>query len=193
MSNEKNDNEKVDQVVPGHDYDGIQEFNNAAPFWWQLFFYISIVWGIGYFVYYQMLGGPTLDQELAARMAVINKTIAAAPQEPAPEQLAAVASSDTALDGGKKVYIEKCQACHADGGAGMVGPNLTDEYWLLGDGSLKSIVSSVKIGVPEKGMPAWGPLLTNDELLHVAAFVKSLAGTLPKNPKGPQGNKVAKN
>lgn len=38
---------------PGHDWDGIQELNNPLPRWWLWSFYATIVWAIGFWIFYQ--------------------------------------------------------------------------------------------------------------------------------------------
>ena len=71
----------------------------------------------------------------------------------------------------------------------MIGPNLADDSFLHG-GSIDSVYLVVAGGVLAKGMPAWGTMLKPDELSHVVAYVKSLQGTSPANPKAPEGVKV---
>lgn len=181
----------IDQLVAGHDYDGIQEFNNPAPFWWQFFFYVSIVFGIGYFIYYQMLGGPTLKQELNEKMA---KYEAMHPKESGPsvseDSLKALLADSGRLANGQKVFVEKCSPCHAPDGGGLVGPNLVDNYWIHGKGTLKDIYTVVSEGVLDKGMPAWKQMITEAEVQDVVAFVKTLKGKPVANAKAPQGELV---
>jgi len=37
-----------------HDYDGIKELDNDLPPWWLNLFYITIIWGVGYFLYFHV-------------------------------------------------------------------------------------------------------------------------------------------
>jgi cytochrome c oxidase cbb3-type subunit 3 len=45
-------------------------------------------------------------------------------------------------------------------------------------------------GVLPKGMPAWGAVLKPEQQKAVVAYVISLHGTHPANPKAPQGDHV---
>jgi cytochrome c oxidase cbb3-type subunit 3 len=89
---------------------------------------------------------------------------------------------------GSKVYAEKCSVCHGVELQGVVGPNLTDKNWLHGKGKLQDIFATIKNGVAEKGMPAWGPLLQDAELKGLVAYISSKKNSQPKNPKAPQGD-----
>ena len=78
---------------------------------------------------------------------------------------------------------------HAEQGQGNIGPNLTDDHWLHGKGTLMDIYGTVHDGVPQKGMPAWSRQLTPAELTKVVAFVGTLRGKdLPG--KAPEGAEV---
>jgi cytochrome c oxidase cbb3-type subunit 3 len=87
---------------------------------------------------------------------------------------------------GEAVFKANCVACHGSQGQGVVGPNLTDAYWLHG-GKPDSIVESVSHGYPLKGMPAWKGVLGPRKVHMAAAYVISLRGMPVENPKAPQG------
>jgi len=70
----------------------------------------------------------------------------------------------------------------------VVGPNLTDEFWLHG-GKPEAVLASVTHGYPDKGMPAWKPVLGAEKVRLAAAYVLSLRGKSVANPKAPQGTK----
>jgi len=190
-SDNKNSKENLDQEIEGHEYDGIRELNNPPPHWWQLFFYISIAFAAGYWFYYEVLSGPSSDQELHKRLAEIQ--LLQKKNEPAGADeatLKAAFASDDKKKLGAAVFTTRCVACHGPGGGGLIGPNLTDNYWIHGKGTLTDIYTVVKAGVLDKGMPNWGAVLTEDEMVNVVAYVKSLKGTNPPNPKAPQGELV---
>lgn len=94
------------------------------------------------------------------------------------------------LEEGSAIFRSKCAVCHGMKGQGMVGANLTDKYWLHGNGSLEAIYDTVTNGVLEQGMVAWKKELSEDEILAVTVFVHSLQGTNPPKPKAPQGEMI---
>ena len=190
MSDQKGKNE-FDVPLADHEYDGIQELNNPAPFWWQLFFYLSIAFAIGYYVYNEWGTAPSSTARLNQEMAEIGKLQAKnAFMVPPDSEFQALASQIDAKDHGRKVFQTNCASCHAPDGGGLIGPNLTDQYWIHGKGTYGDLFQVISAGVPDKGMPAWGALLSKDDLLKVIAHVKSLGGTKPLVAKAPQGNEI---
>ncbi len=88
--------------------------------------------------------------------------------------------------GGKSVYIQNCVSCHGKFGEGLVGPNLTDKFWIHG-GTIENIKQTIVVGVPAKGMIPWKGVLKDEEINDVAQYILSLQGTNPSNPKAPEG------
>ena len=187
-SNQKN---PYDVPLVDHEYDGIQELNNPAPFWWQLFFYLSIVFGIGYYAYYELGAAPSSNARLQEDMAVVTALQAATKREgPDEAALNALVADPVALQEGKAVYDGKCMACHAADGGGLVGPNLADKFWIHGKGDLLGIYKVIYDGVADKGMPPWGSILKAQEMNAVVAYVKQFQGKKVAAPKAPQGAEV---
>lgn len=182
---------KDQEPIKDHEYDGIQEFDYPAPFWWQLFFYLSIAFAFGYYVHYEMGSGASSDQRIQEAMAEIRRVQHQnQPSGPDENALAVLMNSPDGMKPGREAFATKCAACHAADGGGLVGPNLTDHHWLHGKGELKDLYKVIHDGVPDKGMPAWAALMSDAELNSVVAYVKSLAGTKPKIAKAPQGVEV---
>ncbi len=175
-----------------HTVDGIVELNHPAPFWWQTIYYISIVWAIGYGWYYLAGGGPTLKQELQAKLEAISSRVVVAQISPEQEKkdLRDSFKDTNRLAAGLAVYNKNCVSCHAADGGGGIGPNLTDRHWINGDGGIDMILKLARVGVPDKGMPPWGPILKHDELINVSAFIRTMRDKSPAKPKAPQGNAV---
>ena len=92
-----------------------------------------------------------------------------------------------ALAEGKKLFGSSCAPCHGVDGQGVVGPNLTDDYWLH-NGGVKDVFKIIKYGVPEKGMKSWKDDFSPVQIAHITSYIKSLHGTKPANPKEPQGD-----
>ncbi len=175
--------------VPIHEYDGIQELNNHLPRWWLATFYGAIAFSVVYIAYYHIGPGPNQAQELAAELQAIEmakKADTKADDGPSEETIAAVVKDPAKLASGKAAFVAKCSSCHGPEGQGSIGPNLTDAYWIHG-GKTAEIVKVVADGVLDKGMPPWKAAMTPDEFVSVVAYVKSIRGTKPANPKAPQG------
>ncbi|MFN7930031.1 MAG: cbb3-type cytochrome c oxidase N-terminal domain-containing protein [Blastocatellia bacterium] len=177
--------DEKDTLLEGHDADGILEFDNDMPMWWLIGFIFTIVFAFGYLVQYHMAAGPSSKQEYEQEVAAFNKA-----KDPAgaQEQVALQPLTDAAsLDAGKTIFngsANTCFTCHRNDLGGMVGPNLTDEFWIHG-GDLKSIMNSVRTGYPDKGMQPFGTgaRLSNRQVLQVASFILSMQGSKPENPK----------
>ena len=80
--------------------------------------------------------------------------------------------------------------CHGDKGQGIIGPNLTDDYWIHGDGSMTAILKVMNEGVLDKGMPSWKGQIPPDLMQNVAVYVYSIHGTNPAGAKPPQGEMI---
>jgi len=181
-----------DQIIEGHDYDGIQELNNPLPKWWLATFYGTIVFALIYWGYFELFGGSSQDERLAAAMQNIEARKAAAVVEydDSNIDLDALLADAGSLATGKDQYDAVCTACHGPLGEGLIGPNLTDKYWIHGVGDVQHILDSFRVGYPEKGMPPWGHVIPREKHALLAAYVISLRGTSPPNPKEPQGELV---
>lgn len=181
-----------EDLLMDHEYDGIQEFDNPLPRWWVWIFWGSFAWAAVYFVVYHVtMSAPGV---LASYDAEVKAAGASAPKALAQtEDSLGKAMSDAAVvAAGKSVYTNRCVACHADKGQGLVGPNLTDKHWIHGQGKLLDIHKVVAEGVLPKGMPAWEKQLTPRELTEVVAYVGTLRGKMEAG-KAPEGKEVTGN
>ena len=178
--------DKPNKVV--HVYDDIEEEDNHLPNWWLGILFGSIVFGFGYwFVFEIARAAPGPLDSFRAEIAEAARQRAAA--GPVTNQAMTVLSKDAAtVAEGKQIFTSTCAPCHGPDGQGVVGPNLTDKFWLHG-GAPVEIVTSISNGYPEKGMRPWAQILGPTRIKSVAAFVVSIKGrNLPGKP--PQGNPV---
>lgn len=175
----------LDAPIEGHNYDGIVELDNNPPAWFNWLFFLPIIWGIFYVMYYHVLDlGKLQEEEYVAEMKVA--------EEKAPElefiyaELSPL-TEPSDLENGLSIYQAKCASCHGPEGGGSVGPNLTDKYWIHG-GDYASITQTIYEGVDGKGMAAWGEFLLTSEVEQVASFIHSeLRNTNVPDGKAPEG------
>jgi cytochrome c oxidase cbb3-type subunit 3 len=180
--------EQQDDRLLDHSYDGIQEYDNPLPRWWVWIFWATIIWApIYYFLPVPFGEGPGM---VALYEADVAKAASARPVVTGPsvtdDQLTQLAGSPAALADGKAVYDLNCAACHRADGGGLIGPNLADDAWIHG-GSPMQVYNTIAVGVLAKGMPPWERILKPEQLNNVTAYVLSLQGTNPPNPKAPEG------
>ncbi len=198
-SNQNNSDTNSDEKLLDHNYDGIQELDNPLPAWWVSLFYITIVFSFVYMIVFSFFvpsTGALADQQMEKLTTKPVQTAAPASEAEtetssasAPAELT-FPNDEDALEMGKKVYDSKCLACHGAKGEGLVGPNMTDDYWIHGKGTEADMYKVVVEGVPDKGMISWQPLLSDEEIKAVVVYIKTLHGTNPANAKAPQGEKV---
>lgn len=183
--------EKEGEILMEDDYDGIKELDNKVPPWFNYLFYATIIFGIYYMLNYhvfktgklqaqeyqeEMQAAATQKAELMKTGALLNEDDVTLLKDPA------------SLSAGKNIFKNNCVPCHGPEAGGVVGPNLTDDYWIHG-GGIKNVFKTIKYGVPAKGMITWMNQLNPKQIQEVASYVISLHGTHPANAKPPQGTK----
>jgi cytochrome c oxidase cbb3-type subunit 3 len=174
----------------GHEYDGIREHDNKLPRWWLFTLYGAIAFSFGYWLYFHGFEAGLLPRQQFAVDAKALKDEQAAREAKAAAELnddtLLAASKDPAVVArGKEVYVANCQACHGARGEGLVGPNMTDAYWLHGSKPLDNL-KIISEGFAPKGMPAWKPVLGMDKVKDVEAFLLTLRGK-NETGKAPEG------
>lgn len=187
--------EQESEIELDHAYDGIRELDNHLPPWWKWLFYGSMAWAAAYFVVFHVtrtlpLSNEEYTRELALAEEQSRKFKELQPQATIDEGALEYTPDATVIAKGKEVFTaNNCAACHrADGGGNTIGPNLTDEFWLHG-GGIRNVFHTIKNGVVEKGMPAWGKSMSAEDVRNVAFFVVSLQGSHPPDAKAPQGER----
>ncbi len=182
--------EKEQDIDLGHDYDGIRELDNSLPPWWLWLFYICIFWSAVYLWYYHVSDrGVNQETEYINEMAAAEDAKAlylASQANSVDEKSVTVLTDEAAIAEGKDIYVANCLVCHGANGEGGVGPNFADKYWVHG-GSINDIFSTIKYGVPEKGMISWKAQLRPAAMQKVASYILTFQGTNPENQKAPEG------
>jgi cytochrome c oxidase cbb3-type subunit 3 len=185
--------EEKDLIIE-HEYDGIVELDNPTPAWFMWLFYGSIIFGFVYVLNYHVFKlGKLQDEEYVVEIKqadIAQKAFLAKSANRVDENSVKLTTDAEVLKGGQAVFTQNCVACHGEQAQGIVGPNLTDEYWLHG-GKINDLFRTIKYGVPDKGMISWEKQLSPKQISEVANYIKSLKGTNPANPKAPQGDKAS--
>ena len=167
-----------------HDADGIRELDNLLPRWWVWCFYITIIFSAAYMGYYHVFGRGDLQAAEYRKEARRGEEIKSASLAKFESSIGTLApdGDKAVLAKGQQVYLQMCAPCHRPDGGGLVGPNLTDDYWIHGSNYVDS-VKTILNGVPEKGMLTWRGVLKPNEIQAVASYAYTLRGTKPPNPK----------
>ncbi len=186
----------------GHQWDGIEEWNNPLPRWWVWVFYATIVWGIGYTIAYPAwplieratpgLLGASTRADVAAEIAAVDAANADIKARLVAADLNAIgADPDLAAyaeRAGAAVFRTNCTTCHGSGAAGFEGkgyPNLLDDDWLWG-GTMEDIHLTITHGIrnttdPDarySEMPKFGVdgLLDDTQIAQVTEHLLALSG-----------------
>ena len=183
--------EEEGEIILDHNYDGIKELDNNLPPWWIYSFYISIIFAVIYMVRYHVLNADDQFVEYEIEYAEANKAIeeykktAKGLVDINTVELLTEASD---LNAGQKIFETNCVACHKADGGGGIGPNLTDQHWILG-GGIKNVFRTISEGGRDgKGMVSWKSELKPLEMAQVASYVLKFQGTTPAEPKDPEGD-----
>ena len=181
--------EQEDEILLEDDYDGIKELDNRVPPWFNLLFLITIIFAIYYLLDYHVFKtGKLQAQEYKEEMqaAAIQRADLMKSGAFVNENTVTRLRDEASLNAGKDIFKTNCVPCHGPDAGGVIGPNLTDDYWIHG-GGIKNIFHTIKYGVPAKGMISWQTQLNPKQMQDVASFIMSLHGSNPANPKPPQG------
>lgn len=183
--------EEEKELLMDHDYDGIKELDNNLPPWWVYLFYACIIFSVIYLVRYEIMGAPDQEAELKTELAQakieVEEYMKTAPDLLDEKSVTLLTDAD-ALGKGKEIFTANCVACHRADGGGQIGPNLTDDNWILGGGIQKIFHTITNGGRDGKGMIAWKGTLKPKEIQAVASYIISLKGSNPKDPKAPEGD-----
>ena len=181
---------KYDETIVS-EHDGIQEQDNLLPRWWVLLFVFTVVFGFFYLMWFHVLG-IGLDQEKRYEEMIAQAEAAQAARMEglmANLDLTKPSMLDDVLAEGQAIYQANCASCHHSTGRGLIGPNLTDAYWIHG-AAFADTMHVIAKGVLEKGMQAWETSLSLRQRHAVASYIYSIRGSNPPDPRAPEGEFV---
>lgn len=191
-------NDTKEPLLLDHEYDGIHELDNKLPRWWVWLFYLTIIFSAVYLVYYHIYhAGSRVFAEYGQQVAEYKQEMKAG------EQIKAAAISQfessiptlqpatdpAAIENGRQIYAKYCAPCHRADGGGLVGPNLTDDYWIHGS-KFSDNIKVIWDGVPAKGMITWKTTLKPGQIYDVASYIYTLRGAKLATPGKPAENQA---
>lgn len=182
--------ESESELLLSHEYDGIKELDNNLPPWWVYLFYACILFSAVYLVRFEIMGGDNQEMELQKELAQakidVEEYMKTAP-DLMDEKTVTLLTESADLAAGKEIFTTNCAACHRADAGGQIGPNLTDENWILG-GGIKNVFHTITNGGRDgKGMIAWKGTLKPKEIQKIASYILSLKGSNPKDAKAAEG------
>jgi len=165
----------------GHEYDGIEEYDNPLPAWWFWGFLLSIVFALGYLIYYPGLGnfeglsGWTSAKQLAQQQAEADERFGPVFAQYRAIPVEELATVPAAMRMGQRLFATSCAQCHGSAGIGAYGfPNLTDHEWQWGQ-SVEHVQATLQNGRMAM-MPAWSAVLDAYGIRDVTEYVVQLSG-----------------
>jgi len=184
-------NDPQEPLLLDHEYDGIRELDNKLPRWWVWLFYITIIFAAVYLVYYHVTRTGDLQAAEYQKEMKLGEQLKASAMGNFEAGISKLQPSTdpVVLETGSQTYAKFCAPCHRKDGGGLVGPNLTDDYWIHGS----NYVDTVKIiwdGVPAKGMITWKTVLKPNEIQSVASYIYTLRGAKLATPGKPPENQA---
>jgi len=181
--------EGEDDIDTGHNYDGIRELDNITPPWFTAAFLGTILFAAVYLYRYHIAQSAPLqlkEYEAAMKIAEQEQALYLSEKGDQIDENNVTLLPPGQYEEGKTIFKATCAVCHGDKGQGLVGPNLTDDYWIHG-GSIKEIFTVIKYGVMDKGMRNWKDEYGPNQISQLSSYIKSLKGTNPPAPKAAQG------
>ena len=178
-----------ERLIKDHNYDGIRELDNDLPPWWKWLFYLTIIFAAVYLIRLFVLNSDDLkqDSEYANAMAGYEQEQISADGATSTAFEVKLLEDEASLASGKATFESICAVCHLVDGGGLVGPNMTDNYWIHGN-TVEDLYNISTNGVIEKGMLPYKDQLSDQKRLEVVSYILvKLQGTTPANPKAPEG------
>jgi cytochrome c oxidase cbb3-type subunit 3 len=175
--------------VRDHSFDGIEEYDNNLPKWWQAIFVISIAYAVFYHGFWHfgpgLLGADAWNAEVAA-IEEQRQAEMMARGELAEEDLRTLLTDEGRIDRGKAAYAKaNCAQCHLADGKGNIGPNLLDDQFKYGN-TMKDMIKTLTYGRKNNQMPAQNKVLTPDEIIDLTVYLVHWNKTAKANGVGHQ-------
>ncbi|QDU91026.1 Cbb3-type cytochrome c oxidase subunit CcoP2 [Pirellulimonas nuda] len=182
----------ADDPLTGHSYDGIQEYDNPTPGWWNAIFIGTILFAPVYAIWFHSANASntvadSYQSALAANMRLQFGEIGTL--EPDEATILTYMNKPDWLKVGAVTFASNCASCHGREGEGVSGPNMTDDRY-LNVKTIEDIAKVIREGAKNGAMPAWGNRLHPNEVVLAAAYVASLRGKNLPSARLAEGNEI---
>ncbi|MEM1354786.1 MAG: cbb3-type cytochrome c oxidase N-terminal domain-containing protein [Planctomycetota bacterium] len=189
MSEQQDGQAREDQLT-GHNYDGIQEYDNPTPGWWTWLFILSVIFAIPYMIFTLISDGALTPEGQFERAKVANmakKFGTIGELEPDAATILEYSKDPEWVAFGQNVYLSNCKQCHGNNAEGNASaPNLTDDAFIHVN-TVEDIADVVINGRGGGKMPAWGNRLHPNEVVLVSSYIASIRGTNAPGGMAPEG------
>lgn len=175
-----------------HEYDGIREFDNPIPGWWNWIWAATTAFSIVYaFLWHASRENWTVENSWQIDQVLAYRRVFGQMGDLTPDQetILKMMNDPQMMNVAKSMYQGNCVACHAKDGGGINGVNLTDDHY-KNVGKLEDLFTTITKGANSGAMPAWEQRMQQNERIIMAAYVASLRGTHPANPRAPEGSPI---
>lgn len=167
------ENPELDGPVRPHVFDGIQEYDKKMPNWWLFTLYAGIAFSFAYWAFFHALKmaedpGYALTEQMKENALIAQKSSGTVTDD----LLWTMSRDAKVVSSGRTTFLATCASCHQPDLSGAIGPNLKDAIWVHGGGPMQ-ISKVIEVGVLEKGMPNWGPVLGKSKITELTAFILS--------------------
>ncbi|MAW62010.1 MAG: cytochrome C oxidase Cbb3 [Planctomycetes bacterium] len=179
-------NDPAEEYLTDHSYDGIQEYDNPLPGWWKALFWGSIGFSVLYWAWYQAGPGKGVFERYEASVVAAEEAKAERQRErlagmelkPDAATLSALMANEEFMASQERVWQLRCAACHWADGRGVtgLGPNMTDDAYIHVK-TLEDFPRIVENGIPGKAMTPFKGILSEEEIIQIAAYAAYLRGT----------------
>jgi cytochrome c oxidase cbb3-type subunit 3 len=160
----------------------LRELEQPMPRWWVALFYLTVVFGLGYLVFFPGLGTQYKGSLNWSSVGQFKTEVEAAETRFGPmfdaflkRDLVDVAGDPRAHQIGERIFLNNCSQCHGSDARGARGfPNLADDLWIWG-GAPEVIETTITEGREGLMPPMAGAVGTADDVTDVANYVLSLS------------------
>ena len=156
------------------DFDGIKyRIETKSPRVFRVLFIVLIVWAVCFMAFY-LFSGWSSEGEFARKKQAKQESLAKQPQggEVPATGAHSEGKKEEYLALGKKLYAERCVACHGVDAKGGIGPDLTRKEYKYGK-TEQAIAATIAEGRPG-GMPAFKNDLSHEKIEGLVKYILSL-------------------